>query len=397
MSIELRESTESHENQHHPDRRRDGVTRASFLKRGALVAGGAVSASTILAALNGSGTGPAVGAGGAAEFPGGPAYDQAVRKLIGGKTVKIGFTPPIDSEFFEQMQHAAWAQLNQYKERFGVNFKWEMQAPSGNFNTAEQTFSIIQNWVTLGYDAVCVCTAADFAAMQKVYASALSKGISIYQFNMPVELWPTNQLQAIQSVGYNNVTGSGYLAGKYIAEKLGGKASIIQIWGPPGSTWSEARQQGLNMVLAEHPGLRVVGKGNGGYVRDQGFAAAQNLLQANPNVNAIYGENEDMALGASQAVLARGLKLWDGHSGILVIGADGLLSGTHAIQSGHLTASVYVGSVEQGIGLAQTILYNRLLAMAVYKVWDVPTVVVDQHNVAVYQRLIEWANAAPSV
>jgi ABC-type sugar transport system substrate-binding protein len=376
---------------------RNGTTRGSFLKRSAVVAGATVTASSVLAAVRGTGAAPAIGAGGTVEFPGDESYDQAVRALIGGKTVKIGFTPPIDSEFFDQMQHAAWAQLNQYKERFGLDFKWDMQAPSGNFNTAEQTFSIIQNWVTLGYDAVCVCTAADFTAMQRVYTSALNKGLSVYQFNMPVELWPTDESQAVQSVGYNNITGSGYLAGKYIADQLNGKASIIQIWGPPGSTWSEARQKGLDMALADHPGLKVVGKGNGGYVRDQGFSAAQNLLQANPDATAIYGENEDMALGASQAVLAAGKKIWDGHDGILVIGADGLLSGTHAIQQGQLNASVYVGSTEQGLGLAQTVLYNRLLGMAVYKVWDVPTVVVDKKNVDIYQRLIEWANAAPKV
>jgi ribose transport system substrate-binding protein len=377
---------------------RDGLDRAGFLKRSALVATGAIGGAAALAACGGSsggGAATAAAAAGAAEFPGDTGYDAAIRKLVGGRTVKIGFTPPIKSEFFDQMQHAALAQFYQYKQRFGVNVHWEFQAPSGNFNTVEQTFSIIQNWVTLGFDAICVCTAADFAAMQKVYAKALAKGISVYQFNMPVELWPTKQLDAIQSVGYDNATQSGYLAGKYIADQLGGKGTILQIWGPPGSTWSQSRQTGLNMVLAKYPGLKVVGKGNGGYVRDQGFTAAQNLLQSHPNIDAIYGENEDMALGASQAVDAHGLKHWDGKQGVLVIGADGLLSGTKAIQKGQLTASVYVGCIEQGIGLAQTILYNRLLGMAVDKVWNVPTVVVDKHNVDATQRLIEWANAAP--
>ena len=378
--------------------RAPGVNRASFLKRSALVAGGAFGGAALAACGGSSGGGPTVAnAAAAVEFPGDANYDKAVKATIGGRTIKIGFTPPIKSEFFDQMQHAALAQLNQYKQRFGVNFHWEFQAPSGNFNTVEETFNIIQNWVTLGFDAICVCTAADFAAMQKVYASALAKNIAIYQFNMPVELWPVSQQKAITSVGYNNETQSGYLAGKYIAEKLGGKGTILQIWGPPGSTWSTARQIGLNQALVDYPGLKVVGKANGGYVRDQGFSAAQNLLQAHPSVNAIYGENEDMALGASQAIDARGLKHWDGSQGILVIGADGLLSGTKAIQAGRLTASIYVGCIEQGLGLAQTVLANKLLGMTVDKVWNVPTVVVDKHNVDVYQRLIEWANSAPTV
>src|SRR5579859_1495809 len=186
-------SNAGRENQSGPERS-GGFTRANFLKRGALVTGGAMSASAMLAACGGSGAAPAVGASSAVEFPGNADYDKAVRALIGGKTLKIGFTPPIDSEFFSQMHHAAWAQLNQYKQRFGVNFVWENQSPTGNFNTVEQTFSIIQNWITRGFDAICVCTAADFAAMQRVYASALAKGIAIYQFNMPVELWPVNQI-----------------------------------------------------------------------------------------------------------------------------------------------------------------------------------------------------------
>lgn len=50
----------------------------------------------------------------------------------------------------------------------------------------------------------------------------------------------------------------------------------------------------------------MVGEADGGYVRDKGLQAAQDLLTRDSDIDAIYGENEEMALGASQAIDARG-------------------------------------------------------------------------------------------
>ena len=89
--------------------------------------------------------------------------------------------------------------------------------------------------------------------------------------------------------------------------------------GPAGSDWTKARLIGFNKAMAENPGLKVVGSADGGYLRDKGLSAAQDLLTRNKDVNAIYGENEDMALGASQAVDAAGLKQWDGSQGVVIV------------------------------------------------------------------------------
>jgi ribose transport system substrate-binding protein len=139
----------------------------------------------------------------------------------------------------------------------------------------------------------------------------------------------------------------------------------------------------------------VVGKADGGYVRDKGFAAAQNLLEAHPNVDAIYGENEEMALGASQAIDAKGLKHWDGRKGILTIGADGLRSGFQAIRKGRLTATVDVGGVDQGLEVIRTLFAHQVLGMAVQPVTNVPTVVVDKTNVTPRDAYIAWALGGP--
>ena len=146
-------------------------------------------------------------------------------------------------------------------------------------------------------------------------------------------------------------------------------------------------------AVSEYPGLTIVGEQRGEYVRDAGMAAAENLLQANPDVDFIYGENEEMAQGAVQAVQAMGLKMWDGNEGIIVVGADGLKSGFEQIRSGGLTATVDVGSVDQGREAIKAIFMHELLGYSIDKVINVPTILVDSENVDVPEAYVDWALA----
>jgi len=326
-----------------------------------------------------------------------PEYDAAIRKQVGGKTLTVGFTPPVLSEFFNVMEHACFRRAHEYTERFGIKWNWKRASPAGNFHAVEGQYNIIQNWITSGVDAILVCTAGNFKDTQNLYEQARKKGITIIQFNMPVELWPVDKIEAVSSVGYNNILQSGYAAGSYIADKLNGKGKILQIWGPSGSTWSEARQKGLDMVLKENPGLKVVGKADGGYVRNKGFQAAQNLLTSHPDVDAVYGENEEMALGASQAIATQGLKHWDGKDGILTVGADGLPSGFQAIREGRLSATVQVGGVAQGLQLIHTLFSYHALGMSVGRILNVPCNVVDKSNVDIPDAYAAWALDAKSL
>lgn len=325
------------------------------------------------------------------------AYDAIIRAKVEGTTIRVGFTPPILSEFFDIMEHAAFQQARNYMDRFGVNWEWQRASPSGDFNSVEGQYNIIQNWITAGLDVIMVCTAGNYRDTEQLYLAAREKGITIIQFNMPIELWPIGEVLDTCSVGYDNIMQSGYVAGRFIAEKLGGQGKVLQIWGPSGSIWSEARQKGFDMVLAEYPGLEVVGIADGGYVRDKGFQAAQNLLTSNPDVNAIYGENEEMALGASQAIDSLGMQHWNGESGIVTIGADGLQSGFQAIREGRLSATISVGGVGQGLKLVETAFAIRALGMTAPKVNNVPVQLVTADNVDGVEALQAWALTAEAL
>lgn len=373
----------------------EGLSRRSLLRSAGIIGAG-VGAATLAGCTSGSGDeSAAASSGGAVGTSSSQSYDEAIKKVVDGREIKVGFTPPVLSENFTQIEHAAWRVMSDYEERFGCSWVWERQAPVGDFNAVQGTLGIVQSWVSRKFDAIAVCTGANFATVQSLYKDASEKGVKIYQFNQPAELYPEEELQTVTNVGYDNRWQSGYLAGKYIADKLGGQGNILQIWGPSGSDWTRGRRIGFDKALEENPGIKVVGEADGGYVRDKGFTAAQDLLTKNRDVDAVYGENEEMALGASQAIDAAGLKHWDGKDGILTIGADGLVSGYEQIRGGKLTATVDIGGVDQGQNLIKAIFATAVLGQTVTQIINNPTEVVDKSNVDWHQAYTEWALAAP--
>ena len=313
----------------------------------------------------------------------------------------MGFSPPILSEFYTQIEKSAFNRMKEYETRYGIKWTWERQGALNDAHSGTETVGIVQGYITRKFNAVFVCSAANAAIMQELYGRGAKEGVHFYQFNSTEELAnpsqendPTAGLNTVSNIGYDDRWQSGYVAGQYIAKQLKGKGSVIQILGPSGSDWTKLRQKGFEKAIAQYPDMKIVGSADGGYVRDKGLTAAQDLLVKNPDVNAIYGENEDMALGASQAIDARGLKHWDGTSGIITIGADGLVSGMEAIKTGKLTATVDVNSIDMGKTMIDTLVAHEVLGQDVPQFVRIPTSLVDKSNVGWHESVLKEAIAA---
>lgn len=327
--------------------------------------------------------------------------DAAIKEAWGGKGLKVGFSPPILSEFYTQIEKSAFNRMKEYENRYGIKWTWERQGALNDAHSGTETLGIVQGYIARKFNAVFVCSAANAATMQELYGRGMAQGVHFYQFNSTEELAnpsqennPTGGLNTISNIGYDDRWQSGFVAGNYIAEKLKGQGTVIQILGPSGSDWTKLRQKGFETAIAKFPGLKIVGTADGGYVRDKGLTAAQDLLVKYPDVDAIYGENEDMALGASQAVDARGLKHWNGSEGIITIGADGLVSGMEAIKAGKLTATVDVNSIGMGRTMIDTLVAHEVLGQDVPQFVRIPTSVVDKTNVAWHESVLKEALAA---
>lgn len=317
-------------------------------------------------------------------------WEDAVKHEVQQKTLKIGFAPPAASEFYEIIMHGAYSMMNELHDRFGVNFEFEFAAPSAH-EAVETQIETIEHWVEQGFDAILVCSAGDFDAMNELYARAEQSGTSIYLFNMPAELWREQDIRAKAVVSYNMADQAGRLVGEYAAQKLNGQGEILFISGSDGH-WTTSRKKGFMDTIAQYPGLTLVGEARGEYVRDKGMEAAEALLQMHPDADFIYAENEEMGQGAVQAIKAMNLKTWDGKEGIIVVALDGLVSGYEQIRAGDsLTATVDVGHVDMGRELIKSVFMHELLGYGLDKVQNVPCIMVDKHNVTIPEEYARWA------
>lgn len=366
--------------------------RARAWRRAVAVGASAVLLAALTACSTTGGSGGGGNASGGTNC--GSADEQAaITKVVDGRTLKVGYTPPILSEFYTQVEKAAFNRMYELQQCYGINWEWSRQGALNDAHSGAEAVGIVENFISNKFDAVFVCSAAPHDTMQEIYKQGTEKGVEFYQFNSTEELEnpsqgedPTAGLYAVSNIGYDDRWQSGYIAGQYLAAQLGGKGQIIQILGPAGSDWTKLRQQGFEYAIKGYPDMTIVASADGGYVRDKGLTAAQDLLTKFPDVNAIYGENEDMALGASQAIDLANLKHWDGKEGIITIGADGLISGMDSIRDGKLTATVDVNSVDMGRTMIDTLFQHQVLGMSVAEFIRIPTIVVDSANV-------DWAEA----
>jgi len=95
----------------------------------------------------------------------------------------------------------------------------------------------------------------------------------------------------------------GRMAGEWLAKKLGGKGNIVELQGTAGAAPANDRKKGFAEVIQKHPGMKVIKSQSGDFTRAKGKEVMEAFLKAEgKNINAVYAHNDDMALGALQAI-----------------------------------------------------------------------------------------------
>src|SRR3982751_4686702 len=101
----------------------------------------------------------------------------------------------------------------------------------------------------------------------------------------------------------------GRLAGEWLAKKLNGKGNIVELQGTPGAAPAIDRKKGFEEVIAKNSGLKIIKSQTGEFTRSKGKEVMEAFLKAEgKNITAVYAHNDDMALGAIQAIEEAGLK-----------------------------------------------------------------------------------------
>lgn len=137
--------------------------------------------------------------------------------------------------------------------------------------------------------------------------------------------------KVVSHIASDNVAG-GQLAGDFIAEKLGKGAKVVQLEGVAGASASRDRGQGFALAVAAH-GFDLQASQPADFDRTKGLNVTENLLASKPDVQAIFAQNDEMALGALRAVRGAGKE-------IIIVGFDGTDEGIAAVKRGLLNATV---------------------------------------------------------
>jgi ribose transport system substrate-binding protein len=130
----------------------------------------------------------------------------------------------------------------------------------------------------------------------------------------------------------------GRRAGEWLARRLAEKASIIELSGTPGASVARDRAIGFRRAIEGYPQMRLLGSQSGEFMRSAGLNVMANVLQGRRNeFNAVFAHNDEMALGAIQAIRGAGLRPGED---IVVVSIDGQRLALQAILRGELGATV---------------------------------------------------------
>lgn len=131
----------------------------------------------------------------------------------------------------------------------------------------------------------------------------------------------------------------GRRAAKWLAKATGGKAMIAELVGTPGSAPAIDRKKGFEEVMAKSPEMKIIKSQSGDFTRAKGKEVMESFLKSPEakQINALFAHNDDMALGAIQAMEEAGVKPG---KDILIVSIDGVRGAFEAMDAGKLNCTV---------------------------------------------------------
>ena len=223
-----------------------------------------------------------------------------------------------------------------------LNVELVVQAAERELDVEKQT-QIIENLIQTGIQALCVTPSGS-----KEIASVLGKAT---RANIPIVVADTRldtAAAAAANVKFGTFVGSdnyegGRLAGQFMVQSTGGQAKVAILEGIPGHETGDSRLRGFRDAVASSPGITIVASQPANWERDQGFTVFQNMLQAHPEIDALFAASDLMALGAVEAIAAANRT-----GKVRVIGFDALEDARKAIDSGRMLGSVAQSPFDMG-------------------------------------------------
>lgn len=262
--------------------------------------------------------------------------------------------------------------MQDYAEEKGVNLQVEDAQ-----NDVGKQLNHIQNFLAQGVDAIIV-NPVDTDATPAMTQLATQAGIPLVYVNrMPADQdLPGN----VAFVG-SDERQSGTLQMKEVCRLLGGKGQILVLMGELSNQAARQRTQDIHDVIAtpECSGISIIEEQTGNWMRTQGTDLMTNWISAGHQFDAVVSNNDEMAIGAIQALKAAGYDMND----VIVAGIDATQDALAAMKAGDLDVTVFQDAAGQGRGAIDTALKLINGEQVEDMVW-VPFELVTPENVDQY-------------
>jgi len=204
-------------------------------------------------------------------------------------------------------------------------------------NDAQKQISQVENLIAQKVDVMLIA-AVDADAIVPAVEMCENAGIPLVGINMLI-----NTDTDYYYSGPNDVQ-AGELEMQYIVDAIGGKGNVVILEGPIGTSAQLQRMEGNQNVLAKYPDVKVLANQPANWSREEALSLTENWLQAfEGQIDGIVSHNDEMALGAIQALEAKGIK-----NDIPVSGVDAIKDGCQAIKDGRFEATVFQDAELEG-------------------------------------------------
>ena len=187
--------------------------------------------------------------------------------------------------------------------------------------------SQIQQFINQHVDAIIIA-AVNSSTLGPQVAAAKAAGIPVITVNLTVS--DATQKDAISYVGPDDVK-AGEQEAQALVDAIHGKGGIVVLQGPLGQSGEIDRTKGIKNVLAKNPDVKLLAIQPGNWTRNQAYSIMQDWLSRyGSQIAGVIGENDDMAIGAIQAMREKNLA-----GKIPVTGVDGIKDGMRAVRDGN--------------------------------------------------------------
>lgn len=280
-----------------------------------------------------------------------------------GKKLKLGITLySLKNEYTVRLANAA--------QRKADEMGAELMVYDGNYDPSTQ-ISQVETMISDGCDGI-ILNPQDSDACSPCVDKAVEAGIPIVAVNTRV-----NNDKITSYIGSQDVI-AGEMIMQKIADTLGGKGKIVIIEGPMGQSAQIERRQGIQNILDKYPDIEVLAEKTANWSRSESMTVMETWMQAFDQIDAIVAENDEMALGAREAVKAAG-------KDIPAVGVDGINDALAAVEEGNMLISVFQDAAGQGSKAVEAVI-DAIDKKPVEKDYWIDFEEVNKENVAEFKQ-----------